>query len=180
MSTFNSGLNSASTIFTIDIYYRHINKDASQHRLVLVGRIATAVFVIVACLWAPVVASFGKGMFDYIQKFWGFISPGIVAAFLGGLILKKAPPLAATGAMLLGIPVYGLLLIFLPDVAFLHHMAITFLVLMLYMLVVTWRKPLKQPQTMPTSQIDTRNLPSVRLWGGLIILLTITLYILFW
>ncbi len=63
--------------------------------------------VVVACLWAPVISGF-EGVFNYIQEIWGFISPGIVAAFLVGLVLKKAPPIAAKGAMWLGVPLYAI------------------------------------------------------------------------
>jgi SSS family solute:Na+ symporter len=107
MSTFNSGLNSAATIFSIDIYQRYLNRDASQKRLVLIGRIATTVIVVIACLWAPVVSRF-EGVFKYIQEIWGFITPGIVAAFLVGLLASRAPPLAAKTALLLGLPLYAL------------------------------------------------------------------------
>jgi SSS family solute:Na+ symporter len=147
MSTFNSGINSASTIFTIDIYIKYINPHASAHQQVTIGRIATAVIVVIACLWAPVISGF-KGVFAYIQEIWGFISPGILAAFVEGLIFKKAPPAAGKGAMLIGLPLYGLCRFgklfwkipamqgFVPGVqnwvewfnswAFLHHMAIVF------------------------------------------------------
>jgi SSS family solute:Na+ symporter len=107
MSSFNSGINSASTIFTIDLYKKYVNKAATPRDEVFVGRVATAVIVVIACLWAPVISGF-EGVFNYIQEIWGFISPGIVAAFLVGLWLKKAPPIAAKGAMWLGVPLYAL------------------------------------------------------------------------
>ncbi|KPK78066.1 MAG: sodium transporter [Phycisphaerae bacterium SM23_30] len=107
MSTFNSGLNSASTIFTIDIYGKYINKTATTERQVLIGRIATAIIVVVACLWAPVVGT-AEGVFKYIQEIWGFITPGIVTAFLVGLVIKKAPALSAKIALLLGPLLYAL------------------------------------------------------------------------
>jgi SSS family solute:Na+ symporter len=107
MSSFNSGINSASTIFTIDLYKKYFKKGTTPSEEVRVGRIATAVIVVIACLWAPVVSGF-EGVFNYIQEIWGFISPGIVAAFLVGLVVKKAPPIAAKGAMWLGIPLYAL------------------------------------------------------------------------
>jgi SSS family solute:Na+ symporter len=107
MSSFNSGINSASTIFTIDLYKKYFKKTATPQDEVFVGRIATGVIVIIACLWAPVISGF-EGVFNYIQEIWGFISPGIVAAFLVGLVLKKAPPIAAKGAMWLGLPLYAL------------------------------------------------------------------------
>ncbi len=107
MSSFNSGINSASTIFTIDLYKKYFKKTATPQEEVKVGRIATGVIVVVACLWAPVISGF-EGVFNYIQEIWGFISPGIVAAFLVGLVLTKAPPIAAKGAMWLGVPLYAL------------------------------------------------------------------------
>jgi SSS family solute:Na+ symporter len=107
MSSFNSGINSASTIFTIDLYKRYFRKDLAARDEVRVGRIATGVIVVIACLWAPVISGF-EGVFNYIQEIWGFISPGIVAAFLVGLIWKKTPAVAAKGAMWLGLPLYAL------------------------------------------------------------------------
>ncbi len=107
MSTFNSGLNSASTIFTIDIYQKYLDKNVSERRQVTVGRITTAVIVVISCLWAPMIMGF-EGVFHYIQEFWGFITPGIVAAFLVGLLVKRTPPIAAKVAMLLGPVLYGL------------------------------------------------------------------------
>ena len=202
MSTFNSGLNSASTIFTIDIYRKYINKTASQHRQVTIGRIATAVIVVIACLWAPMVGQF-KGVFTYIQEIWGFISPGIVAAFVVGLVVKKAPPLAANGAMLIGLPLYGFCrfgkliweigamknvapglrdaVVSFNSWAFLHHMGLVFLVLASYMVIVTLIKPLKEPVKMPVAaNMDTTVHPKTYLFGSIIIAATVVLYIIFW
>jgi len=106
MSSFNSGLNSASTIFTIDLYTKYVRKDATPKQQVTIGRIATAGIVIVACIWAPVISSF-QGVFRYIQEIWGFISPGIVAAFLVGLLVKRAPSAAGKAALLLGPVLYA-------------------------------------------------------------------------
>jgi solute:Na+ symporter, SSS family len=180
MSSLDSMLNSASTIFTIDLYKRHWKRDASSKSLVKMGRIMTGVFVVIGCLWAPTIVKFGS-VYEYIQKIWGFISPGVVAAFAFGIIVKKAPPAAAIGAMILGIPVYGLCLFLMPDVAFLHHMAITFFVLIIYMSVVTWLKPLPEPRVIPVNNsIDLTTMPSVKLWGAVVIAVTVVLYILFW
>lgn len=181
MSSLDSMLNSAATIFTIDVYQRHIKKgEASSERLVKIGRITTGVLVIVGCLWAPIVASAGS-IFDYIQMFWGFISPGIVAVFVFGWLSSKTPPRAATGAMLLGLPIYGFLLGFFPNVAFLHHMMITFLVLAAFIGVVTWVKPLQTAPDMPESvDLDLRSTPGLKLGGLLIVLATAALYIVFW
>jgi SSS family solute:Na+ symporter len=106
MSTFNSGINSASTIFTIDIYRQYINPQADARRQVLIGRIATAVIAVFACLIAPLPGRF-EGVFNYIQEIWGFISPGIVAAFLMGLFLRRAPAFAGKTALILGPILYA-------------------------------------------------------------------------
>jgi solute:Na+ symporter, SSS family len=180
MSSLDSMLNSASTIFTIDLYKRHFNKEASSRKLVKVGRLMTGVFVVIGCLWAPTIVKFGS-VYEYIQKIWGFLSPGIVAAFVFGIIVRKAPPIAASGAMILGVPVYGLCLFLMPEVAFLHHMMITFVVLIVYMLIVTRMKPLTEPKTMPVNNtIDLTTMPSVKIWGGVVVAATVALYIIFW
>jgi SSS family solute:Na+ symporter len=180
MSSLDSMLNSAATIFTIDLYKRHWKKDASGKKLVAIGRVMTGVFVVVGCFWAPIVARFGS-VYEYIQKIWGFLSPGIVAAFAFGIVVRKAPAAAGIGAMILGVPLYGLCLWLMPDVAFLHHMSITFVVLIIYMTVVTILKPLSEPRTMPLNQsIDLTTMPSVKLWGAVVVIVTAILYIIFW
>ncbi len=181
MSSLDSMLNSAATIFTVDIYQRHVRKgEAGPRQLVRVGRIATGTLVVIGCLWAPLVARAGS-VFEYIQMFWGFISPGIVAAFLFGLMWKKVPGVAATGGMILGIPVYGLLLWTLPEIAFLHHMMITFGVLALFITVVTIARPLASPPVMPVAPpIDLTASRGAKIGGVLVVLATAVLYIIFW
>jgi len=90
-------------------------------------------------------------VFTYIQMVWGFIAPGIVAAFLFGLAVKRAPPLGASSAMGLGVPIYAILLWTAPQVAFLHHMAITFIIPVAFMAVVTKLRPLREPVVLPDS-----------------------------
>ena len=181
MSSLDSMLNSAATIFSVDLYKRHLRPKASSRRLMTVGRVTTAVLAVVACLWAPLVARAGS-VFEYIQMFWGFISPGIVAAFLFGLFVPRTPPPAAFGGMLLGVPVYGLLLWLLPEVAFLHHMAITFLVICAFMGMVTRARPLAEARTLPRSDaaVDLTPAPGGRLWAGGVIAGAAVLYIVFW
>ncbi len=180
LSTFESLLNSAATIFSLDIYQRHWRPAAEPAQLLRVGRWATLVLFLVGCLWAPIVGRAGS-VFQYIQMFWGFISPGIVAAFVVGMVSPRTPPMAAKGAMLLGIPVYGLLLWFLPGIAFLHHMAITFLVLVAYMWIVTARRPLAAPRVLPVKEgLLLEPARHAGLLGGLVVAAVAALYIYFW
>jgi SSS family solute:Na+ symporter len=95
ISSLASMLNSASTIFTMDLFQRHWNKDASQQTLIWSGRVTTGVFVLTGCLIAPKLGDPRfLGIFSYIQEFQGYISPGILAAFVFGMVFKRAPALA--------------------------------------------------------------------------------------
>ncbi len=179
MSTLDSLLNSAATIFTMDLYGRHINRGADSERLIRTGRITTGVLVLAGCLWAPVVASAGS-VFTYIQMFWGFISPGIVAVFVVGIIWRKVPQKAAVGAMVLGLPIYGGLLWMLPEVAFLHHMGLTFLALVTFMVAVTLVAPLRITPVMPDpGDFDLTPSRGARWAGVAIVLATAALYVIF-
>ena len=183
MSSLDSMLNSASTIFTIDLYKRHLKKDASPKNIVLVGRIATAIFVVVGCVVACFLNNpkFG-GIFNYIQEFQGYISPGILAAFAFGMIIRKAPPLAGIAGLVLCAPLYGILQ-FAPGVsemAFLNRMAITFGVLIVVMTIITLIKPLPEPKVITkTSDIDLTGSTAAKLGGIIVIIITVALYIIF-
>ena len=101
MSSLDSMLNSASTIFTIDIYQRFLRPAAGPRDLVTVGRVSTAVFVLVGCLLAPLPGRF-EGVFQYIQMIWGFISPAVVTVFVFGLLVPRASSSAAVVALIRG------------------------------------------------------------------------------
>jgi SSS family solute:Na+ symporter len=89
VSSLASMLNSASTIATMDIYAK-LRKGATQTELVRAGRVFVVLFVLVAMLIAPALGdpAFG-GIFTFIQEFQGFISPGILAIFLFGLLIRS-------------------------------------------------------------------------------------------
>jgi solute:Na+ symporter, SSS family len=181
ISSLASMLNSASTIFTMDLYKRHFKKDASQHSLVTVGRIMTIVFVLIGCTIAPQLgAERFKGIFNYIQEFQGFISPGILAAFVFCMVFKRTPPAAGVAALVLTVPIYGILAAF-SEMAFLNRMAVTFAAVLLIMGAITMIKPLKEPKELPVREdFDMRPSPSV-LWLGIgVIVVTAILYVIFW
>jgi SSS family solute:Na+ symporter len=182
ISSLASMLNSASTIFTLDLYKRHIKKDVSQAGVVRMGRITTVILVIIGCLIAPQLGNPKfKGIFNYIQEFQGFVSPGILAAFVFGMIFKRAPAAAGVAALILSPVIYGLLLITFSDIAFLNRMAITFGLVLIAMWVITLVKPLPEPKVMPILEgFDTRPSPFVVWLGILVIAATLALYAIFW
>lgn len=193
MSSLDSMLNSASTIFTMDLYKRHFRKDASPKKVVLTGRIATAIFVVVGCVVACFLERFPAGIFTYIQEFQGFISPGVLAAFVFGFVIKRAPGVAGVAALIINVIVYGLLLVCysgyelfnsvgvtIGEIAFLNRMAITFGVLILVMTIITLVKPLPEPKVITkTSNIDLTSSAVAKIFGGIVIAATVVLYIIF-
>jgi len=121
MSSLDSMLNSTATIFTIDIYHRHMNPEASQSRLIFIGRTSTVAFLLVAWVWAPFLVSF-EHIFSYIQEFWGLITPGVAVVFLSGLFWKKATARGAVWVMGLTLPITLGVKAATPDAAFLDQM----------------------------------------------------------
>ncbi|MBX7182602.1 MAG: solute:sodium symporter family transporter [Bacteroidia bacterium] len=179
MSTLASLVNSASTIFTIDIYKNYLSKNHQANHLVSVGRWSSLIIMIFGCIWAPMISKF-ENVFQYIQMFWGFISPGIVAVFVWGIFWKKVPARAAITGILLNIPVYGLLLYFLPEVAFLHHMAITFLLISAAIVAITLLSPNDKPYQLPELKaMDLQSNTLVKIWSIALVLVIIGLYVRF-
>jgi len=104
VSSLASMLNSTSTIFTMDIYRSHFNKNASDAEMVSVGRITAVVALVIAIIIAPQLGSLGQ-VFIFIQEYTGVVSPGILAVFLMGLFYKKATNNAAIWGAILSIPI---------------------------------------------------------------------------
>lgn len=182
ISTLGSMLNSVSTLLTMDLYKRHMKKDASGESLIKIGRVATLGFVVIVCLIAPHLGNPKfKGIFNYIQEFQGYISPGILAAFLFGILIKRAPSSAGIASLILSVPIYGLLQWQFGDIAFLNRMAISFAMLIIVMSVITLISPLQVPKVIPVKEgFDMRSTPLVLWLGIVVIVITVILYILFW
>ena len=110
--------NSIATIFTLDIYKKAINKEASETKLVGLGKITVVVAMIIAVLLAFVLGEKlmgeGKQGFNYIQEYTGFVSPGIFAMFILGFFWKKTTSNAALFATIGGF-VMSIILKFLPN-----------------------------------------------------------------
>jgi len=178
MSALAAILNSASTIFTLDFYKRFINRGADDKREVLVGRISTIAFTVIACLLAPLPGRF-HGVFNYIQELWGCFSPGITAAFLFGLVFPRAPTSAAMTALIGSVVIYLFQRWMFPNVAFLNHMAITFLILLVLMGIITAVKPLKEPVNLKRREgaPDLRPSPLAKALGIVVIVLVAGIYI---
>jgi len=126
VSSLASMMNSVATIFTMDIYKEYINKSATEHRLVSVGRVASFIALLIAVFIAPQLMNLDQA-FQYIQEFTGFVSPGALAIFLAGFFYKKATANGALAAAI-GTFVFSLLFkMFMPMLPLLDRMGIVFL-----------------------------------------------------
>ena len=96
--------NSISTIFTLDLYKNYINKNADDKTLVRVGRIAIFASLLFAILftWQDLLGIGGEGGFTFIQKYTGFISPGIFALFILGMFWKRTTASAGVVGLIVG------------------------------------------------------------------------------
>jgi len=95
-STVDSVLNSTSTIISLDIYRKFIRPDASEERLVRVGRWVGAAVLVAAMALAPFIEKLGTGVFVYIQNLYAYFAPPFAAVFLVGILWKRATAKAAT------------------------------------------------------------------------------------
>jgi SSS family solute:Na+ symporter len=114
--------NSIATIFTLDLYKKAFNKDASEDRMVWIGRLTVVVAMALAVLIAPMLGIDKQGGFQYIQEYTGFVSPGILAMFLMGFFWKKTTSGAAMFATIGGL-VGSIILKFLPTMMDLSFLA---------------------------------------------------------
>jgi SSS family solute:Na+ symporter len=161
----------------MDLYKRFFRKGAGQGELVAVGRATTVAALVLAAVLAT--SPFVKGGgFKFIQEFQGYVSPGIVAAFVFGFVVPKAPPLAGLAALVLSAPVYGLFWLAWPDVAYLHRMLATLGVLLAVMGGITIVHPLAEPRRLPVREGFDMRSSRPALAGGVAVILAVLVF--FW
>lgn len=153
--------NSISTIFSLDIYQKYLNRKATEQQVVKVGRWAVIVSMVLAAVIAPALKSLDQA-YQFIQEYVGFFSPGVLVIFLLGMFWKPATNRAAMLAAVLTIPV-SVVLKFLPawsggyiaPIPFLDRMTITFILMAVLMIGVSlWQKK-KGARPIGTIEVDT-------------------------
>lgn len=182
VSSLAAMLNAASTIFAMDIYKKHVAKNASQKSIVLLGRLSVVVFTGVAVYLAPQLGNpkISNSIFTIIQEGQGFISPGILAVFVFGLLVRKAPPVCGIVGLLTNVVAYGALKFAVPSIQFLNRMAICFALCIVVMTLLRLAKPLPQPfafRTNTTVAIETSK--GARLAGLAVVAITLLFYVIF-
>ena len=105
LSSFNSVLNSSVTLFGIDIYKEHINKDADEKTVVKYGKTFGVILAIAAMFIAPLIANAGS-LFDYLQEINGIYSIPIFSIIIVGYLTKRVPAIAAKIGLVSGCALY--------------------------------------------------------------------------
>jgi SSS family solute:Na+ symporter len=129
VSSLASMINSTSTIFTMDIYKAHFNKEASEKQLVFTGRLVSFVALIIAVAMAKPLLGGLDQAFQYIQEYTGYIYPGVVVVFCMGLFWRQATSNAALWTAIITIPVGIAIRAIFPDMPFILRMGYVFIVL---------------------------------------------------
>lgn len=153
--------NSISTIFSLDIYKKYINKNASEKKLVLIGRRAVIISMLLAAFVTPALRSLDQA-YQFIQEYVGFISPGVLAIFLLGFYWKRTNSMAALVGALLTIPISTVLKFLpvwtqkgFPNLPFLDRMSITFGLIVLIMVLISLIKPASE-NNVKAIEIDSK------------------------
>ncbi|HEY2649004.1 MAG TPA: sodium/solute symporter [Puia sp.] len=180
--------NSISTIFSLDIYKKFFNKNASEKQLVGIGKWVVIVAMSIAALIAPALKNLDQA-YQFIQEYVGFISPGVLAIFMMGFFWKRTTATAALTGSLLTIPVSTILKFLpawtsgaFPDYPFLDRMTITFLIIVLIMIGVSLSKPAtnQASHTIVVDKKDFRVSPAFILGSAIIMGILAGLYTAFW
>jgi SSS family solute:Na+ symporter len=101
MTSLAAHFNSSATLFTID-FYKHYRPNESEHKLVIVGRIATISVVLLGLVWIRIMKSLGAVLYEYLQNVQSLIAPAIAAVFLLGVFHRKITPKAGQWGLIIG------------------------------------------------------------------------------
>ena len=156
MSSLSATFNSSSTLITFD-FYKRLNPEASERRLVMVGRLSTAVLVVVGILWVPFMKYISNHIFIYLQSVQAYISPPIASVFLLGVFWKRVNGQGAFAALIMGLllgstrfilevwhgitPFGGGWVVALVKINFLHYAVYMFLICTAVLVVVSLLTP---------------------------------------
>lgn len=133
--------NSIATIYTLDIHKKYVNTEASDVKLVNIGRIAVVISMVMAIVISPFLGIDKKGGFQYIQEYTGFISPGVFCVFLLGFFWKRATARAALVAIISGFLLSVVFKFGYPEMPFLDRMGWVFLICVALMVVISLTDP---------------------------------------
>lgn len=161
ISSLASMFNSTSTIFTMDIYKQFINKEASDKKLVSVGRMTSVAALVLAVIAVYPIMGAADQAFQIIQEYSGFVYPGVVVIFGLGLLWKRASGVAAVVAAI-GTFAFSVLFKFMmPEVPFLLRMGYVFIALVILFITLS----LLSKKTVKADVLDEHTVKTQLFWS---------------
>ena len=161
ISSLASMLNSTSTIFTIDIYRKYINPEASDRKLVVMGRTAAILALIIALISAAPLLGELDQAFQYIQEYSAFLYPGIAIVFGLGLLWKRASGTAAIWITILTLPLGIIFKFIFPSVPFQFRAGYVFMILLILFVTIS----LNSKKVIPSQSILKAAQDLMKRWG---------------
>jgi len=180
LSTFNSVLNSAATIFSIDFYKKHIDKNISENKLVKVGKLTTLILAIFAIIVAPIMANAPDGLYQLLQKLNGIFFIPIASIMIAGFFTKSISAIAAKISLFVGLLFYiNVTFIFESNIHFVHVWGIEFILNMVTMFVFSYIFPHKKKEERKSeNHIELIEWKYAKGISFIIAFITISIYIL--
>ncbi|MRX39377.1 sodium/solute symporter [Flavobacterium sp. LC2016-23] len=195
-------VNSISTIYTLDIHKKYIQKEAGEKQQVNIGRIAVFAAMLLAVLftWNDILGIGGVGGFTYIQKYTGFISPGVFAMFFLGMFWKRTTGTAAIVGVILGFVLSVLFNEYAPmlfgnetllytaypngkgafEIPFHICMGLSFFFTMLAMIGISFAGPKVNPKAFEIDSEMFKVKPQTTVLIVITLLVIVALYVKFW
>ncbi|MCL4127804.1 UNVERIFIED_CONTAM: hypothetical protein GTU68_066447 [Idotea baltica] len=179
LSTFNSVLNSASTIFCLDIYKKIIDKNASDAKLVKYGKLSSVVLAVIAIGVAPMVAYAPEGLYQLLQQLNGIFFIPISSVIIAGIFFKQINTKGAKAGLFFGFTFYILTTFILDlDIHFVHLWGIEFVLNFIIMFIVSKLFPTIEEHPYLDKGKDEKSWPAVKIAGLILVALTILIYVL--
>ncbi|MGI9548347.1 MAG: solute:sodium symporter family transporter [Flavobacteriaceae bacterium] len=180
LTTFNSALNSAATIFSLGIYKRYINNKASERRLVFTGKISSAILAFFAIGIAPFVANAPEGLYQLLQQLNGIFFIPMASVIIAGFLFPRVTARGAKAGLFFGLFFYIITYyILVVDLHFVHLWGIEFVLNILVMHLASQPKSAVKKIVIPDAGIlDIRPWKYARSFGAFLVIFTIILYLL--
>ncbi|ADQ15812.1 SSS sodium solute transporter superfamily [Leadbetterella byssophila DSM 17132] len=179
LSTFNAVLNSASTIFSIDVYKRMIDVNASDKKLVVMGKLTAAILAITSIIAAPFVANAPEGLFQLLQQLNGIFFIPIASIILAGFFFPQISAAGAKVSLLTGFLFYVTCIYIYPvDIHFIHLWGIEFLLNLAVMFAVSKFYPQPVMELQPSREVvELKAWKYTKPFAIFLVIITIGIYI---
>lgn len=180
LSTLNAVLNSAATLFSLGVYKRQINPNASERKVVKVGKWTSILMAIFSIIAAPLVAKAPEGLYQLLQQLNGIFFIPIASILIGGFFIKSISATGAKVAIFTGLLFYIITTFILKvDIHFVHVWGIEFVLNILVMLIVSaFFKNTNMYQPTHTGEVNITPWKYAKPAGLALVVITILVYIL--